>query len=198
MRFTGVLLATAAVICSGAACTKAAANSAGVWVTVSPATVDAGSQVTIKANCGDNLNPATVKSTAFGEVTLQPAAPPADNVLMAQVTVPSDTPKATYDVRLACSTGSKASTTLTVLNAVTVTPRATYATHATLGPNTGGGFLAHGGGPADRSPFVWLGIGLTLLVAAAAMTIRTKGRHRLRAVVPGQPDDRARHAVGRD
>jgi hypothetical protein len=197
MRSAGVLLATAAVICSGAACTKAAANSAGVWVTVSPATVDAGSQVSIKANCGDNLNPATVKSTAFGEVTLQPAAPPAD-VLIAQVTVPPDTPKATYDVRLSCSTGSNASTTLTVLNSVTVTPRATYTGHATLGPNTGGGFLAHGSGPANRSPFVWLGIGLILLVAAAAMTIRTRARHRLRAVVPGQPDDRAPHAVGRD
>ena len=194
MRFAGVLLATAAVMCSGAACTDAAANSAGVWVTVSPGTVDAGSQVSIKANCSDNLNPATVKSTAFGEVTLQPAGQPAGDVLMGQVTVPPDTPKATYNVRLSCSTGSNASTTLTVLNTVTVTPRPT--TRATLGPNTGGGFLANGSGPADRSPFVWLGIGLILLVAAAAMTMRTRGRNRLRAVVPGQRDDHAPRAVG--
>ncbi len=194
MRLTGVLLATAALMCSGAACTDALANSAGVWITVSPATVDAGSQVSIKADCGDDLNPATVKSTAFGEVTLQPTAQPAGDVLMAQVTVPPDTPKATYDVRLTCSTGSKASTTLTVLNTVTVTPRPT--THATLGPNTGGGFLANGSGPANRRPFVWLGVGLIFLIAAAAMTIRTRGRNRLRAVVPGQPDDPARARSG--
>jgi hypothetical protein len=177
-------------MCSGAACTEAAATSAGVWITVSPATVDAGSQVSIKANCNDDLNPATVKSTAFGEVTLQPS----DNVLMAQVTVPPDTPKATYNVRLDCSTGSRASTTLTVLNTPSVTPRAAS---ATLGPHTGGGFLANSSGPADRTPFVWLGVGLTSLIAAAAMTIYTRRRFRLRAVVPGQPDDRAPTAVGR-
>jgi hypothetical protein len=61
-------------------------------------------------------------------------------------------------------------------------------TRATLGPNTGGGFLAGGGsGPADRSTFVWLGVGLTSLLAAAAVAVRTKRRNRRRAVVPGQP-----------
>jgi hypothetical protein len=186
MRFARVLLATAAVMCSGAACTDAAANSAGVWITVSPATVDAGSQVTIKANCGDNVNSATVKSTAFGEVTLQPI----DGKLSTQVTVPPDTPKATYDVRVTCSSGSRASTTLTVLNATTVQAK------ATLGPNTGGGFLARGNGPEDRSRFVWLGVGLTSLLAAAAVAVRTRRRNRRRTVAPEQPDDAVPVAVG--
>ncbi len=115
MRFARVLLATAAVMCSGAACTDAAANTAGVWITVSPATVNAGSQVTVRANCGDNVNSATVKSTAFGEVTLQPV----NGQLSTQATIPADKPKATYEVRLSCSTGSRASTTLTVLNTTT-------------------------------------------------------------------------------
>jgi heme exporter protein D len=188
-------------MCSGAACTDAAANSAGVWITVSPATINAGSQVAIKADCGDDLNPATVKSTAFGEVALHPAEQPTGRVLMAQVTVPPDTPKATYHVRLTCSTGSRASTTLTVLNTAplnSATPNtATAPPRSTLGPNTGGGFLANGSGSAERNPYVWLGVGLTSLIAAAAMTIRTRRRNRLRAVVPGQPDDRAPSAFGR-
>ena len=36
---------------------------------VSPATIQAGSRVSVQASCGDNLNPAKVTSTAFGTVT---------------------------------------------------------------------------------------------------------------------------------
>jgi hypothetical protein len=187
MRFARVLLATAAVLCGGASCTEAAANAAGVWIEVSPATITAGFQVSIRASCGDNANPATVKSNAFGTVTLQPVG----GLLSTQVTVPPDTPKGTYDVRLTCPTGSRANTTLTVLNTATVTHQ------ATLGPNTGGGFLAGDGSrPADRSPFVWLGVGLTSLLAAAAVAVRTK-RSRRRALIPGQPDEGAPVAVRR-
>jgi hypothetical protein len=168
MRFGRVLFATAAVLCSGAACTDAMANSAGVWITVSPATITAGFQVNIRASCGDNANQATVTSAAFGTVTVLPV----NGVLSAQVTVPADTHKATYDVRLSCPTGSRATTTLTVLNTTT----APTAAPATLGPDTGGGFLARAGESADRGPYVWLAIGLSSLLAAAAMTVRARRR----------------------
>jgi len=176
MRFARVLLATAAVMCGGASCTDAAANSAGVWIEVNPATVTAGSQVSIRASCGDNNNPATVKSNVFGTITVQPV----NGLLSAQVSVAPDTPKGTYDVRMTCATGSRANTTLTVLNTAPVQKQ------ATLGPNTGGGFLAGGGDDSpDRSPYVWLGVGLTSLLAAAAMAVRTKRHGRRRTIEPG-------------
>src|SRR5688572_31111213 len=47
-----------------------ATTAGGVWIEVDPATVDAGSVVALRADCGDNSVPATVTSNAFGTVTV--------------------------------------------------------------------------------------------------------------------------------
>jgi hypothetical protein len=166
MRFVRILL-TAAAFLLATACAAASANSAGVWVRVSPTTVTAGNQTQIQASCGENVNSATVSSTVFGSVKLQPVA----GVLTTKVTVPPNTGKGTFDVRLTCPTGSTATTTLTVL-AANVQGQAPPSAR---GPGTGGGFLAGSGEPADRTPFVWLGVGLSSLIAAAAVVLRRKG-----------------------
>ena len=163
MRFVRLLLA-AATLLGATSCAEAAANSAGVFVSVSPATVNAGAKTQVQGSCGENVNSATVSSTAFGSVTLAPVG----GVLTATVTVAPKTPKGTYGVRLACPTGSQAMTTLTVLNS-----SASAGANAP-GPNTGGGFLAGNEAPADRTPVVWLALGLTCLLAAAAVAVRTQ------------------------
>jgi len=192
MRFVRVLL-TAAALLLATACADASANSAGVWVRVSPTTITAGYQTQVQASCGENANAATVSSPAFGSHTLQPVA----GVLSAKVTVPATTPKGTYDVRLACPTGSQATTTLTVLG----TSINGQSAPAVRGPGTGGGFLAGSDGPADRTPVIWLGLGLSCLIAAAAVALRAKGLLPVRVgglgrqkpepqtVRPDQPDD---------
>ena len=181
MRLHRVLLA-AATLFGVSGCADAVANTAGVWLEVNPATVTAGFQVTIRASCNDNTNPVTVKSNAFDTATVQPV----NGLLQARVTVAPDTPKGSYDVRMTCPNGSRANTTLTVLN--TAPAQKPAQKQATLGPNTGGGFLADGGsGSPDRSPFVWLGLGLTSLIVAAVMSVRVKRRNKRRTVSLGQP-----------
>jgi hypothetical protein len=143
--------------------------------------VTAGYRTQIQASCGENANSATVSSPAFGSVTLQPVA----GVLSTQVTVPATTPKGTYDVRLACPTGSQATTTLTVLG----TTLHGQTPPAVPGPGTGGGFLARSGEHTDRTPFVWLGVGLSCLVAAVAAT-----RWRKRPVAAAPPIEAVRSA----
>jgi hypothetical protein len=175
MRFARVLLATVTLF-SVSACADAVASTAGVWIEVNPATVTAGFQVSIRASCNDNTNPATVKSNAFGTVTVHPV----NGLLLAEVMVASDTPEGVYDVRMTCPSGSRANTNLTVRNTSVVQKQ------PTLGPDTGGGFLAGGGDSPDRSPYVWLGVGLTSLLAAAAMTVRTKRQGRRPTVATGQ------------
>jgi hypothetical protein len=156
-----------ALLFGSTACAQASANSAGVWVRVSPTTVTAGNQTQIQASCGENANAATVQSPAFGTVALQPV----NGVLGAMVTIPASTPRGTFDVRLDCRTGSHAVTTLTVLNTAKVPSQG----QTMRGPGTGGGFLANGGGePANRTPMIWLGAGLACLLVAAAVMLRTK------------------------
>ena len=75
-----------------------------------PRTVDAGSIVALRADCGDNSVPATVTSKAFGTVTVQPFV----NLLTAEVDVPARTKEGRYDVNLACRSGSTATTSLWV------------------------------------------------------------------------------------
>jgi hypothetical protein len=178
MRFVRVLLTAAALLLS-TACAQASANSAGVWVRVSPTTVTAGNQTEIQASCGENANAATVSSSAFGSVKLQPVA----GVLSTKVTIPASTPKGTFDVRLDCPTGSHATTTLTVLATSVGQPQPSV-----RGPGTGGGFLADHDQPADRSPLLWLGLGLTCLIAAAVVTLRAKGLLPVRKLPSGKPD----------
>jgi hypothetical protein len=152
------------------------ANAAGVWVEVSPATITAGGNVFIRADCGDNSNVASVKSEAFGTLTLHPW----DSLLQAQTNVPGMTPAATFDVRLECATGSTANTTLTVLGNAASVPSDKAA--PSKGPATGGGYLA------DRSfwqatrdslsgPVGWFTAAAIAFVSAgvfAALTVRRR------------------------
>ena len=172
MRFVRMLLALAGLFAI-AACSPSTTNAAGVWVRLSPATVTAGFQTQIRASCGENANAATVSSPVFGSVTLQPVG----GVLSATVTVPANTPKGTFDVRLNCATGSQATTTLTVLNG-------NQQARGMHGPNTGGGFLANGGVERpDRGQWIWLGVGVSCLIAAVAVRRRAR---RPRSTVPKQ------------
>jgi hypothetical protein len=169
-----------AALSGAAGCADAVANSAGIFVQVNPATVNAGAQTQVTASCGDNVNAATVSSTAFGSQTLQPVG----GVLTTTATVTPETAPGTYGVRLACPTGSQATTTLTVIGGGTPASQAP-------GPGTGGGFLADhddpGGqasAPADRTPLVWLGAGLGCLLAAAAVAVRAQRRATVRSALP--------------
>ncbi len=178
MRLVRILLASAAALIGATACSDAVANSGSVWVEVTPASVAPGSAVTIRANCVENSSPASVMSIAFGTLALQPT----NGLLSGQALVPPDKDKGSYDVRLSCPSGSSDNTTLVVLGSTPTQVPATQPSAtleaATLGPHTGGGFLANGGSgqPAERGPLVWLGIGLGSLTAAAAMTVRSKLR----------------------
>jgi len=70
-----------------------------------------------------------------------------------------------------CQTGSKATTTLTVLKAAAVPPPP-----PTLGPHTGGGFLANGGRSGLDRP--WLAVGGIAFAAALAVGVRHRRRTR--------------------
>lgn len=149
--------------CSGAlANTTNTANgaAAGVWVEVSPGTIEAGNSVTVRADCGDNSNPATVSSKAFRSLTLQPW----NTLLQGEASVGQTVKTGTYDVMLTCRTGSRATTTLSVLG--------TGGRRPTVGPHTGGGFLANGSATQEGEPArIWLIAGATALVAAGAAGI---------------------------
>jgi hypothetical protein len=171
-------LVTVAALTGVAGCADAVANSAGVWVSVSPATVSAGAQTQVTASCGENVNKATVSSIAFGSHTLQPVG----GVLATTATISPETAPGTYGVRLACATGSQATTTLTVIGG------STSQSGNVPGPNTGGGFLARNpdqaglsNAPADRTALVWLGVGLGFLTAGALVAARTKQRAAVRS-----------------
>jgi hypothetical protein len=168
MRSVRALLTTVAALLAGfgvTACTGAAANAAGVWVQVSPSTIQPGSAVGIRASCGDDLNPATVTSKVFGSVTMTPV----NGILTATAQVPESTLPGTFDVRLVCSTGSKATTTLTVLKTAAARPP------PTMGPHTGGGFLANGGTGLNLP---WLAVGGAAFAAALAVGVRRRRRAR--------------------
>jgi hypothetical protein len=140
---------TAAVL--AAALPAAPARAADIWVEVNPSTIQAGFSVSIRASCGDNVNPAKVSSDAFGEQTMLPA----NGFLYATVSVPSNKAAKGYPVKLACANGATATSTLFVLGMNT----------PTKGPHTGGGGLS-GQGPAG--PTVVAG-GLTVLGVGAAL-----------------------------
>ena len=116
MRSIRILLGTVGVFAllgSASACERPrAANAAGVWIEVTPETVDAGSFVALRADCGDNSVPATVTSEAFGTVTMRPFV----NMLTAEVDIPARTKEGGYDVNLACRSGSTATASLWVGN----------------------------------------------------------------------------------
>lgn len=170
-------LGAALAVGGGCDAARAHTSAAGVWVQVSPGTIEAGNNVTVRADCGDNSNPATVSSKAFRTLTLEPW----NTLLQGEASVPVSVESGTYDVRLTCRTGSTATTTLSVISAG-------HKTQPTLGPHTGGGFLAGSSGSATEqgeAPRLWLIAGLTALVAAGAVGIATlqRGHRRRRAPV---------------
>ena len=173
MRSIHILLGTVGVFAllgSASACERPrAAEAAGVWIEVSPVSVDAGSVVLLRADCGDNSVPATVTSEAFGTVTVQPFL----SMLKAEVDVPARTKEGRYDVNLACRSGSTATASLSVgSKGPTAEP--------SMGPHTGGGFLANRGRSGLTSPEIWLIGGAGALVAAGAVSARTVRRRRHR------------------
>jgi hypothetical protein len=138
-RIVGGVLGAAALAFVPAVPAQAAQG--GVFVQVNPNTIQAGYQVGIHASCGEDLNPARVRSRAFGEVTLNPY--PGSGYLSGSATVPSDTRAGEYDVDLRCANGSRATTELFVLGMA----------RPTRGPSTGGGGTAvvRPGQPRGRS-----------------------------------------------
>jgi hypothetical protein len=173
MRSIRILLGTVglfALLGWASACEQpGAANAGGVWIEVTPETVDAGSFVALRADCGDNSVPATVTSKAFGTVTVQPFV----NLLTAEVDIPARTKEGGYDVNLACRSGSTASASLWVgSKGPTAEP--------SMGPHTGGGFLANRGRSGLTGPAIWLIGGAGALVAAGALGAITVRRRRHR------------------
>ena len=152
-------------------------HAAGVWIEVTPETVDAGSFVALRADCGDNSVPATVTSEAFGTVTVRPFV----NMLTAEVDVPAQTKEGGYDVNLACQSGSTATASLWVgSNGPTAEPSMGPTAEPSMGPHTGGGFLANRGRSGLTGPEIWLIGGAGALVAAAALGAITVRRRRHR------------------
>ena len=154
-----------------------AANAAGVSIEVTPETVDAGSFVALRADCGDNSVPATVTSKAFGTVTLEPFV----NMLTAEVDIPAQTREGRYDLNLACRSGFTATASLWVGSKGPAAEPSTGPTaEPSMGPHTGGGFLAKRGRSGLTGPEIWLIGGAGALVAAGALGAITVRRRRHR------------------
>jgi LPXTG-motif cell wall-anchored protein len=109
----------------------------GVAVEVNPSTIQAGFQVQIRASCGDDVNPATARSRAFGEITLTPHHQ--SDQLIGWATIPTSTDPGDYRVDLRCANGSSAQAELIVLGMA----------RPTRGPDTGGGGTADDAGSED-------------------------------------------------
>jgi hypothetical protein len=137
--------------------------------------VNAGSSVALRADCGDNSVPATVTSTAFGTVSVQPDL----NLLTAEAGVPAGIKEGGYDVNLACPSGSTATTTLMVVGSTVTAEPSTGPAEPSMGPHTGGGFLANRGRSGLAGPEIWLIGGAGALAAAGAhgaITVRRRRR----------------------
>jgi hypothetical protein len=141
-----------------------AAAAQGVFVEVNPNTIQTGFQVGIHASCGEDLNPATVKSGAFGEITLTPYA--GSQFMTGSATVTSDTRAGEYQVDLKCANGATASAELFVLGM----------SRPTKGPNTGGGGTAAAADPGDRGPALLAGTGLAALTAGSILLAARRRR----------------------
>jgi hypothetical protein len=130
---------------------------ADVFVEANPSTVEAGSEVSIRASCPDNTVEASVDSPAFGTVTVRPEF----GFLTASATVPADRAAGSYDVRLQCPGGTSSRTTLNVVNR----------NRPSRGPATGLG------GTAGTDPSRWLIVGgLVAIGLAAALGILARRR----------------------
>jgi hypothetical protein len=177
-----------AVLGWASACERPRGSAAtGAGIDVTPQSVDAGKFVALRANCGDNSVPATVTSKAFGTVTVEPFL----NMLKAEVKVPAQTSEGTYDVNLACPSGSTATASLRVGSkgptaepsmGPTAEPSMGPTAEPSMGPHTGGGFLANRGRNGLVGPVIWLVGGAAALVAAGALGAVTVRRRRHRPV----------------
>lgn len=156
MRWLRICFASVVSLLALAACIPANASGASVLI-LSPSSIRAGFQIEVQATCVDNLNSAVVSSRVFGSITLLPD----HGLLMAEVTIPSNTVSGTYTVSLVCASGGRSSSQLTVLNGAHPNPH--------HGPDTGGGqmgsmsaaHLALAGGIGA----IVAGLGIWLLVA---------------------------------
>ena len=161
LRWLRICLALVATTLLMSGC--AAANGSGVSIlTLNPNSIQAGFHIEIRATCGDNVNPASVSSAAFGSITLF-----ADHgVLRAIVTIPAKTAPGVFTVSLRCASGERSSATLTVLGAHT-TPNVHH------GPNTGGGEMA-----ASAGAKLALGGGLLAIIAGVGLWLASMSRRR--------------------
>ncbi|MEJ3744516.1 hypothetical protein WEI85_14615 [Actinomycetes bacterium KLBMP 9797] len=136
------------------------ARADGAWVEVNPSSIQAGYKVGIRGSCQENLNDATAKSDAFGEVKMAPQ----QGFVVAAVTVPPDTNPRGYTVKLSCANGSTATTTMYVIGM----------DHPSKGPATGGGGTAGG----DTGPLMLTGGGLAALATAGVLGVLALRRRR--------------------
>jgi len=136
----------------------APAWAAEVFLEVNPSTVEAGQTVNLRASCDDNTRTARVESTAFAApVTVEPRY----GLLTATVTIPADRNAGDYSVRLTCTGGQAATTTLHVL----------IATRPTRGPATGFGGTATG-----DSARLLVGGGLAAVAAGLVLAMMARRR----------------------
>jgi hypothetical protein len=140
---------------------------AGKFVEVNPSTVEAGFLVGIRASCTDadddpanDTEPATVDSSAFGDVTVEPQF----DHLTGTATIPADTRARSYRVTLDCpGLFDGASTTINVVNG----------NRPSRGPATGFGGTAGD----DHSTLVLTG-GVVTLTAGLLLALHTLRRRR--------------------
>ncbi|MEU7978200.1 hypothetical protein AB0B63_06680 [Micromonospora sp. NPDC049081] len=133
------------------------------FVEVTPNSTQAGTRVTVRANC-DNANnqQATVHSDAFGRVVLRPG----NGFLTGAVTIPGNKQAGDYPVDLRCANGNTASTMLTVLNMA----------QPSKGPATGGGGMA---GDRGAGSLLLVG-GLAVVAVVAGLGVFGGNRRRTR------------------
>lgn len=153
MRVVRAFLAVSAAA-AGVLFFAAPARADGAWIEVNPSSIQAGYRVGIRASCEENLNEATVKSDAFGEIKLLPEY----GFLVGAVTIPTTKKAKTYSAKLTCANGSTATTTITVIGM----------DRPTKGPATGGGGTASSGSSgglvmAGGAATIAAGIGLLVL-----------------------------------
>jgi hypothetical protein len=171
LGIVGLLAIGGASACGPVAAAKAvdAVNVSGVSVEVSPSQVAAGSRVAVRANCTDSSDTATITSPILGTLTAQ-RPNTSSTLLVVEVDIPGVAAPGTFEVTMTCRSGATASTRLTIVGAGP-------ADKPTVGPHTGGGFLA-GREDSDRAT-PWLAssaAALTLSAALAAASVRRRRR----------------------
>lgn len=142
-----------------------AARADGEYLKVTPSTIQAGFQVELEGFCGDNVNPATIKSDAFGVVTITPMSDgktPSRFLDRGTATIPTDKAPRAYPVTMTCPSNQTATTTLNVVNF-------NVPSH---GPKTGGGALASKSLPTNG--FTLGGVGAIALGSVLLLLRRRK------------------------